>query len=504
LSEAPEASLLSKTAGGAGWVVGFRMVTRLLGIVSTLTLARLLGPGDFGLVALASGFAQTVDAVTNLSVHEAIIRERAPERSMYDTAFTMSLIRGLVTAAVVAAAASPVAGFFHEPRLAVVLLALAGSNLIGAVENIATADFMRTFAFHKEFQLWTIPRVLQVIVTISFALIWPTYWALVAGIVTGRVARTVLSYTMYPYLPRITLSAWRRIAGFTAWSWVTYMIVILRDRIDTLLIGRLFSAGQVGIYALGGEIASLPTTELIEPLCRACFPGFSQLRHDGLSVGQTFVRLLGAAAMLVLPAGAGIAAVADPLVKLAFGTRWLEAIPMIQILGVTATLGLIGSLSGTLFSAYAMLRTTMIITAVTTALRAALLLAFLPGGTLTTAAAVVAVVVSIEQSAYLVIAMRRFHVRTLDLVRAVYRSFVATLAMTGCLLWLGLGFTPVDDGFALRLVVAVAAGASIYAAVLAGAWVAAGRPDGAERDLLAIVNRLGGYLGARLATALRR
>lgn len=67
MTDPASGSLLAKTAGGAGWVIGFRMVTRLLGIASTLTLVRLLGPGDFGLVALASSFAQTVDAVANLT-----------------------------------------------------------------------------------------------------------------------------------------------------------------------------------------------------------------------------------------------------------------------------------------------------------------------------------------------------------------------------------------------------------------------------------------------------
>jgi O-antigen/teichoic acid export membrane protein len=501
MSVAGSGSVLSKTATGAGWVVGFRMITRLLGIVSTLILARLLGPGDFGLVALASGFAQTVDAVTNLSVHEAIIRERAPKRAMYDTAFTMSLIRGVLTGGVVAATAWPVSRFFHEPRLAVVLLALAASNLIGAVENIATADFMRTFAFHKEFQLWTIPRVLQVLATIGFAMVWPTYWALVFGIVTGRVLRTFLSYAMYPYLPRITLTAWGRITAFTAWSWATYLIIILRDRIDTLLIGRLFSAGQVGIYALGCEIASLPTSELVEPLCRACFPSFSQLRHEGLSVEQTYVRLVAAAAIIVLPTGIGIAAVADTLVKLAFGMRWLEAIPMIQILAITATFGVIGSLSSTLFSAYGMLRTTFTITAAMTALRAALLVTFLPGGSLTTAAGVVAIVVSIEQCTYLIMATRRFDVRILELLRGVYRSVIAALVMAGCLKWLGLGFTPVTEGFAGQLAVDIAVGAVIFTTVLSAAWLIAGRPEGAERDLLTVLGLLGRRLGAKALNA---
>ena len=493
-------SLLAKTAGGAGWVIGFRLVTRLLGVASTLTLARLLLPADFGLVALAGSFAQTVDALTNLNVHEAIIRERSPPRAMYDTAFTMSLMRGVLTAGVVAAAAWPAGEFFHEPRLFQVLLALAASNLIGSVENIATADFMRNFAFQREFKLWTVPRLLQVVVTIGAAIIWHSYWALVLGIITGRTIRTVLSYGMYPYWPSLTFSAWRQIAGFTTWSWAISIVVILRDRFDTVLIGRLFSPARVGIYALGNEIAVLPTSELVDPLCRACFPSFSQLRNSGVSVDQIYVRLLSASAMLVIPAGLGIAAVANPLVNLAFGTNWSEAIPMIQILGVTAILGTIGSLSGTLFSAFGMLRLNFTITAAMTLLRVALLIGLLPGGTLVTAALIVSTVTIVEQSLYFIITVRQFHVRVKDLLRGTYRSILAGAAMAVGLLGFGIGFVSYSDGFASHLAIAATAGAAIYVAVLAIVWQVAGRPDGPERDLIAVISRLTSKLRGRMTS----
>jgi O-antigen/teichoic acid export membrane protein len=495
-------SLLARTASGAGWVVGFRLLTRLLGVASTLTLVRLLAPGDFGLVALAGSFAQTVDALSNLSVHEAIIRERAPDRAMYDTAFTMSLLRGLLTAGVVAAAAWPVAGFFHEPRLATVLLALALATLIGAAENIATADFIRTMAFRQEFKLWTLPRVLQVIGTIGFALIWPSYWALVFGIILARVVRTVMSYAMYPYLPRPTLVAWRRIVGFTSWTWAISIATMVRDRADTVLVGRFFSSTRVGIYALGNEIAALPTSELIDPLSRACFPSFSQLRHNGLSVGQTWLRLLAASALLVLPAGMGIALVADPLVKLAFGPRWLEAVPMIQILGISASITAIGSLTATLFSAYGMLRTTFAIVAAATVARIVLLATFLPGGTLVTAAILSALLSVLEQTIYLMIAMRRFAVSPGDLLRATWRSLLGTGTMAAGLIWLGLGFAPAAAAFLRHLLTSAAAGAAIYATVVTLAWVASGRPDGPERDLLTLVGSVARRLAALRAPRL--
>lgn len=486
MSEAVDETVLARTAGGAGWVIGFRMTTRLLGMASTLILVRLLAPGDFGLVALASSFAQTVDAFVNLSPHEAIVRERAPERAMYDTAFTMSFLRGLATASILAVGAWPAANFFHEPRMAPVVLALAAATLIASMENIAVADFMRSFAFGKEFRLWTAPRVLGVVVTVGCAAWWHSYWALVAGIIAGRLARTGLSYLMRPYMPRLTLSAWRRITGFTVWSWAIYIAGMLRDRADTVLVGRFFSPARVGIYALGGEIASLPITELVDPLCRACFPGFSQLRHDGAGVGEAYVRLLGATALLVLPAGVGIAMVADPLVRVAFGANWLEAIPLIQLLALGAAVGATGGITATLFSAFAMLRTTFTVTLLGGLARIGLLLALLPGGTLLTAALIAMAVSSGEQAVATGIAMRRFHVPAAALARALWRSVLGAATMGGALAWLGLGLAAAPDTPWRHMLATAAAGAAIYVAVVGLAWAAAGRPAGPERDLLAL------------------
>ncbi|HWT09257.1 MAG TPA: oligosaccharide flippase family protein, partial [Roseomonas sp.] len=99
-----EAGILARTARGAGWVVAWRMATRLLGLVSTLVLARLLLPEDFGLVALATSFAFALDACLALGVGDQIVRAHEPDRDMYDTAFTINLLRGLLVGAMVAAA----------------------------------------------------------------------------------------------------------------------------------------------------------------------------------------------------------------------------------------------------------------------------------------------------------------------------------------------------------------------------------------------------------------
>ena len=345
-----------KTVQGTGWVVGWRMATRLLGVISTLTLVRLLLPTDFGLVALSTSFQQSIEAFASLGVEDAVVRERSPTRDFYNTAFTVNALRSIATAAVVLALAVPAGRFFAEPRLTNILIALAAATLLDGFGNIGVVDFRRDFTFSKEFQLWLLPRLIGIVLAMSTAFIWRSYWALVVGILASRVLRVSFSYHMHPHRPRFTLRAWRRLIGYSTWSWVVNLIMLMRDRMDQILIGRMLNPTQVGIYSIGAEVAALPTTELVEPFCRAAFSGFAAERNADLTPGETYLRIIGSMALLTIPAAAGISLVADPLVKLAFGLLWVGAVPLVQILALAGALTLFGQISATLFSAHALLR----------------------------------------------------------------------------------------------------------------------------------------------------
>ena len=117
----PTRSVLARTVTGAGWVIAWRLGVRVLGLISTLVLVRLLVPADFGLLALAASFAQTVDGMMTLGTEEAVIRQTAPDRSVYDTAWTLNVIRGLTVTGIVLLSAVPVADFFGDRRLVTTL-----------------------------------------------------------------------------------------------------------------------------------------------------------------------------------------------------------------------------------------------------------------------------------------------------------------------------------------------------------------------------------------------
>lgn len=482
-------AVLARTAQGSGWLVAWRMATRLLGVASTVVLVRLLAPEDFGLVALATSFTLAVEALALIDVEDAVARAPAPARAVYDTAFTLGLLRGLAIGGMIAAVAFPAARFFNEPRLAAVILALGLGFLLDGLTNVGIVDFRRDFAFDREVRLWLAPRLLSILLTLAVAVALRSYWALVAGILSQRLLRVAFSYRMHPFRPRLDLSAWRGLLGYSLWLSLINVATLLRDRADAILLGRLLGAAPVGIFAIGAEIAALPTTELVEPTCRAAFSGFSTARNTGLDAGETWLRVIGSLALLSFPAGVGLALVAGPLVQLAFGARWLAAVPLVQILGVAGCLAAFGTIGSVLLRVHGRMGLVLGITLAGAALRIALLLLLIPRFGLPGAGAAVAGGLVFDHLLYLAVTLRGFAVPLPALLGRLWRSILATAAMAGVLLRAGTGWQDAA-GPALALLGSATIGTVVYAATLLALWTLAGRPEGAERDALAVLRRL--------------
>jgi O-antigen/teichoic acid export membrane protein len=503
MSEAqPAASaLLLKTAQGTGWMIAWRMATRLLGVISTLTLVRLLLPTDFGLIALSTSFQQSIEAFLILGVEEAVVREQAPTRDIYDTGFTINALRSVTSAGIILMLAFPAGRFFAEPRLTTILIALAAGTLLEGFTNIGVVDFRRDFTFSKEFQLWLLPRLIGIVLTLGCAFIWRSYWALVVGILVSRILRMVFSYRMHPYRPRITVCAWQRLVGYSSWSWALNVVGLMRDRSDSILIGRMLDPTQVGIYSIGAEVAALPTTELVEPFCRVAFSGFAAARNADLTPAETYLRLIGTMSLLTLPAAVGIALIADPLVNLAFGPLWAGAVPLVRLLALAGVLMLFGQVSAVLFQAHALLPQMFAVGLGSVLLRIALLIFFIGRLGLYGAAIAAAIAICFEQWLYVLMTLRRIALKLADLLRATWRCLLATGAMAGVLLEAGLGrhLPSASPGMMARqLLLAVIAGAATYTIVLLAVWLAAGQPDGPETDFLALGRRLAGRLAGGL------
>ena len=246
---------------GAMWTAGGRIVSNLLGVVSTLALARLLTPADFGLVALATIVLSIIEAITELSLSSALIQHKSPQREHYDTAWTLNILRAAAIAVLLVTAGYPVAWGYQDDRLIGIFFALGGGALISGLVNPRLVDFRRRLSFHQEIFTGLINRIVGLVVSVVIALMFHSYWALVIGTLASQVAGVIMSYVLIPYLPRISFAHWRNLFSFSGWVALSSGLNALNWRADQLALGAMLGVGPLGQYTVGDKLSSLPVNE---------------------------------------------------------------------------------------------------------------------------------------------------------------------------------------------------------------------------------------------------
>ncbi len=477
-----------RVAAGAAWMVALRFATRLLGVASMLVLARLLTPEDFGLVALATTIGALLDIASDFNFDLAIIRDRGAGRPEYDTAWTLQVLKGILLALLLLVLARPTASFFADPRLEPILCWLALAAFLQGIGNIGTVDFRRELEIAREFRFHLYGRLAQFATGLTLAFLWRDWRALVAAVMARRIVLLLASYTMAAYRPRLSLARVRELVGFSKWMLANNALSFVRERIDSLIVGKLAGPGPLGLYTIAQEIADLPTSELAQPVARAIYPGFARIAHEPRRLAEGYLETLALVLAICLPTAAGIALLAEPIVSVLLGARWLEAVPLIEALALYGAIRTVSTTTGPVFLALGRVRIEPLLLAVYLLLLVPLLLLLVSRQGVQGAAFALTVCAGLQLVLALVIASRLLGLRPARLLGATWRTVVATGVMAVAV----LPITTAIDPPALRLLAGIAVGGTVFLVTHAALWWAAGRPAGAERTMLV---QLGALIG---------
>ena len=497
-----QSSLGKRMAKGALWTVLARLTVRLIGVVSIIVLARLLLPADFGLVVLATMLVGFVELATEFEFGTYLIREQRIDRSHYDTAWTLAVVRGGLVAIVLVVSASAAADFFAEPRLENVIYALAFVSLLTGLANIGTVDFQKSLNFDRDFRLMVQTRLVSFAITILLAVLLRNYWALVIGILSGRLATLLFGYAMHPYRPRISLARAGAILRFSKWVLANNLLYFGQRQGYAFVIGKVLDSASVGLYSLAREVSALATSELVVPIGRAMLPGLSALEKEPAEMRRTFLDGLAMIVMLALPLGIGIALTADPLVRVALGPNWVEAIPVLQILAVAGIVRVLTANSDTHLLALNRPHLTTVlacfgaVVGILSMVWAALIWGIIGAAWATSATALLQVLLNYG------IIWRVTGISPAAVGAVIWRPVAACLVMSGAVLTL-LDFWPRTDAtfsLFLELCCAGVVGALVYVAALLVLWRICGMPPSAEKHALQFAASLATRIGLRRAT----
>lgn len=330
------ASVQQRLIRGSAWMIAWRWSIRGIGLVSTIALARLLTPADFGLIAMATLVVGLIEVFGDAEFKLAIIRHPNPTREHLDTAWTLAICTGAAVALVLAAVAPLGAAYFHEPRAIPLIRFLALRAFIDGFENIGVALILRRQDFARDFRYQMYQRVTTFFATIILAVVLQSYWALAIGIVGGRALSVGLSYTVHSYRPRISLSKVRDIWSFSAWMLISNIGNFAATRVDEATVGGLAGTNAMGHYNVAADVATAPTFELILPTERALFPVLASIVQDATKLKSAYMNVLSAVAIVSCATGVGVALVAKDMVIVVLGSQWNASAPLITWLALSA------------------------------------------------------------------------------------------------------------------------------------------------------------------------
>lgn len=333
-------------AKGAAWLMGFKLLDKSIGLISTLVLVRLLTPSDFGLVAMAMAVVSLLELMGAFGFDSALIQRQDTERSHFDTAWTFNVFFGAGIAVFLVAMAIPAASFYREPRLELMLPALAIGALVGGFENIGTVAFRKELNFRMEFTYLLAKRCVVFVVVLVLAFTLRSFWALIFATIVGKVMNVLISYVLHPYRPRFSLAARGDLFNFSKWLFISNLIQFLNSRSTDFILGRTVGSHGLGVYNLAAEISAMPSTELIAPLNRAVYPAYAQLARARDKLLARFMEVYGLISLMAFPVAVGLFCLSDLVVALLLGPQWTDAVPIMQILGLC---GLVGALQGNMY-----------------------------------------------------------------------------------------------------------------------------------------------------------
>ena len=494
-SESTSAEIGRHMAKGAAWAILMRLAMRGLGLISTLILARLLAPEDYGMIAMATVLLGAVEGITAFGFDAVLVQDQAAGPDKYDTAWTLGVIRGVVLGLGFALAAPVLADFYHEARLVPLIQLLALGTFIEGFESVGIVDFRKQLRFDRDFILQLIPRLVSFFATLTLAFVLHNFWALAYGILIGRSSRVVTGYVMHPYRPRFTLARWREIFHFSKWLMINSALRFVDNSGDTLVLARYVPPAILGFYTIAYEISNLALTELVAPIQRALLPGYARIANDYATLRATYMTTFSITIMLALPVAVGIAVTASSSIPILLGEKWLPAVPLVQILSISGALRLAVANSGAAYLAIGRPAYTTLLYAGTALVSVPLLIFGTRLAGPIGAALAMTAGGAVFASTNLLVLNKVIGIRLWDLARVTLRSGAASVAM-GSAVWLLQDHWPQAGGLIVlivRLATLCLLGAVVLAGVQFGLWLAASRPAGPEQAMVnVLLQRLGG------------
>lgn len=337
---------------GAAWITASRLCWQAFQFAVSLVTARLLLPSQFGEAALALTLCAFAQLFTDLGLAAALVHARRVTESLLSTTFWLNTLTGVGLCVGISLVSVPVAAAYHRPSLAPLLI-LASLNFALSCGVVQIGLLERTFRFKRLAMMEAATNIVGIAVVPAAALLGAGAASLVLGPLSSTALLSLALWVSVPWRPRerprhaALRDLWRFSRGIVGFNALNYW----SRNLDTLLLGRVATAGQLGEYTRAYTLTTVPVFQMSMIASRVMFPSLARLQGDRPRMGRAWTKGMSTASALTLPLTVALATTAPALVPVLYGPRWDGMVPVLELLALAAMPQIVASASGSLFRA---------------------------------------------------------------------------------------------------------------------------------------------------------
>jgi O-antigen/teichoic acid export membrane protein len=345
--------LSHRVALGGVWIFALRFFSKGLGFIRTIILARILSPEDFGLFGVAMLSIATIETLSQTGFQTALVQKKENIESYLNTAWTVSIFRGIILFLILFASAPFVADFFNSNESIWAVRILSVSCLLNGFRNIHTVYFNKELEMNKQFLLEITSTLSDLCVALTLAFALRSVWALILAGLAGNFMQLLMSYIIAPRRPQIHFDKQKFCELFSFGKWVisSGVLVFLITQGDDIFVGKIFGVTALGLYQMAYLLSNLPATEIAHVVSQVSFPAYAKMQNNLPKLREAYLKVLQLIALISIFLSGGIFIFADDFTQFVLGDKWLSVVPLIQILVFAGLMRSIAAASGPLFLA---------------------------------------------------------------------------------------------------------------------------------------------------------
>lgn len=330
-------SLKARFAGGAAWLSTGSVIENAFRIVRNLILVRLIAPEAFGVLALVLGLNAAVISLTEIGIREAIVQHPEGETEEYlNTAWFLSLGRGIAIYALIYIIAPYYASFFGNPDLSLYVRFSSLNILFDSAMSIRVYVLIKQMSYKRWIIINNGGSLFGVTVIIILACYIQNIWVLLLGALLESFAHFVLSYLICPFVPhfRFAGKAGRDLVKFVRGAMGIPMMHFIFTRIDTFFIGKMLPAASLGLYDMCSSLAKTPSTLATGFIGLTTLPIFSRKQADKATLNTMIVQLNTALGFVAFPLIVFMACYGHEVLTFVYGVQYAAvSVPFAIIFG---------------------------------------------------------------------------------------------------------------------------------------------------------------------------